>query len=212
VVATEVSGTEDEVTLRLPIPPLLEPVILGEPAKKVRSRQTPDGTSRASFTVAVEGDLADVAFDPLPQESNGDDVEAAQAGRNRRRARLDEGKAARAVPYNGPPAWTLDAFEELMARLRPRYQVQANAIVRAAQAGGFVSRAEVFDIGQYPNSRRLNGFTRPTERIFGQLVGEGLLYAGAQRPLTTHYEGGVRAVRFEVPAIFAKFVHAARHA
>lgn len=100
-----------------------------------------------------------------------------------------------------PASWTADAFRELILRLEAGNHVQAAVVIRACEAGGTVSRDEVFRLGEYGADRMLRGFTRPPTRIMNDLVREGLLQSGAQQPLSPVYSG-VIASAFRVPPEF----------
>jgi predicted nucleic acid-binding protein len=101
--------------------------------------------------------------------------------------------------------WTTSAIDHLLARLHSRGNVQRLAILRAADNGGEVSRAEVYELGNYSAERTLRGFTRPASRIMQALQDDGLLSEGVKEPLETIYEAAdsyVLASGFRVPPEF----------
>lgn len=103
--------------------------------------------------------------------------------------------------------WTPEAFAELLERLRAEgWWAQADVIEFAAGHDGWVSRAVVYQIAEYPLERTLRGFTRPPRRITRLLVAEGLVDHEAWWPLQTRYEAGVQATHFVVPPEFSAFI------
>ena len=92
-------------------------------------------------------------------------------------------------------AWTNDNFADLLARLRSEGPVQRLAILHAVENGGFISRDEVYGLGEYDTDRTLRGFTRPTNRIMRWMQFRGYLADGAAEPLSTIYDGGVTATQ-----------------
>jgi hypothetical protein len=96
--------------------------------------------------------------------------------------------------------WNESAVAELLARLKYEGREQAEVIRAAAQDGGSIDRDTLYAICDYAPNRMLRGFTRPTARITTELVAEGLLDEGVDPMLTPIYDGGVHAVRFEIPA------------
>jgi hypothetical protein len=88
---------------------------------------------------------------------------------------------------------------ELLRRLDTEGREQADVIRTAAERGGIITRDEVFEIGGYEEDRMLRGFTRPTARLTRALQEEGILDGEVEPMLTPQYEGGVLAVKFEIP-------------
>lgn len=97
------------------------------------------------------------------------------------------------------PTWTEQAVEELLARLRYEGREQEAVIRRAAQNGGSIDRDSLYALCGYGADRMLRGFTRPTARITADLAAEGYIDDGVAPMLTPVYEGGVQALRFEIP-------------
>jgi len=95
--------------------------------------------------------------------------------------------------------WNRRAVHELLRRLELENWVHARIIRAAARQGGVIDREQVYEIAGYDEDRMLRGFTRPTARITKALQDEGLLSEAVEPALTTVYEGGVLAVRFEIP-------------
>ena len=84
--------------------------------------------------------------------------------------------------------WTKSAASSLLSRLRRSAPVQAAAIEQAVQQGGYVSREEVYDLGDYEPGRQLKGFTRPVNRLAQQLRDEGQISSDAADPLLPVYD------------------------
>jgi len=69
--------------------------------------------------------------------------------------------------------WTYEALEQLLARLSLEAPVQEATIRLACQQGGFISRDDVYRLGEYDPERQLKGFTRPVNRLVQQLRDAG---------------------------------------
>lgn len=99
--------------------------------------------------------------------------------------------------------WDAEALEDLLSRLAVEAPVQENAIRVAAGQGGFISREEVYALGNYPSDRQLKGLTRPIRRITQQLQDKDLVPEGAVDVLGTVYDEDSRgigwAAGFRVP-------------
>jgi predicted nucleic acid-binding protein len=79
-----------------------------------------------------------------------------------------------AVPVDDASSgWTRDALETLLRGLASQAPVQEATIRLACQQDGFVSRDDVYRIGEYDASRQLKGFTRPVNRLVQQLRDSG---------------------------------------
>ncbi len=104
--------------------------------------------------------------------------------------------------------WTMQNAALLIAYLREANPVQAKALRRAASQGGFVSRDDVYEIGNYEPTRRLNGFTRPIKRKMQYLQDIGLLPLDAIDVVETEYEQGW-ATGFRIPEIVLSAFEAA---
>jgi len=78
----------------------------------------------------------------------------------------------------------------LTAHLKERgKKVQLAAIERAIENGGFVSREEVYELGGYEPTRRLNNWTAPINNYSEVLVREHDLPDDADWPIETQYDG-----------------------
>lgn len=106
---------------------------------------------------------------------------------------------ARAEIKSRRAEWTPAAVQELLKRLDGEGREQADIIRFAAEHGGIVTREEIFQIAGYGEERMLRGFTRPSARITRALQESGVLDGEVEPVLTPHYDGGVTAVRFEIP-------------
>lgn len=62
-------------------------------------------------------------------------------------------------------AWTPEQASLVIDELAGYYPAQHEAVLRAVRNGGFVSRDDVYEIGDYHPGRTLRGFTRPVNRI-----------------------------------------------
>lgn len=108
---------------------------------------------------------------------------------------------------DAPMNWQLSTYEELLSRLESGgHQVQADSIRRAsASLDGSVSRADVYEIGGFDESRSLRRFSLPARRIMLTLIEDGLLIEDAQPPLSAEYDGPGQATGFVVPKEFLTF-------
>jgi hypothetical protein len=61
--------------------------------------------------------------------------------------------------------WDLKSIDALLDRLAVESPVRESVIRRAAMQDGFVSREQVYEMGNYPADRTLRAFTRPVNRI-----------------------------------------------
>ena len=95
--------------------------------------------------------------------------------------------------------WDTQSVGHLLQSLDAQAPVQAATVRLAAQQGGFASREQVYELGQYHDERSLRGFTRPVNRIVQEMRAQGQLPDGALDVLTTRYDGGVVATGFDVP-------------
>jgi hypothetical protein len=100
---------------------------------------------------------------------------------------------ARTSTHEPDPAavrgWTPDLAREYEARLRRRGGVvQARTLGYQAHHDGVAPREKVYELGGYPAGRRLNGFTKPSNAVFREMVQEGLLPADAANPVTPVYD------------------------
>ncbi|TCO59223.1 hypothetical protein EV192_10464 [Actinocrispum wychmicini] len=85
--------------------------------------------------------------------------------------------------------WNAGAISELLTRLDREAPVQAAAIRQAAKQGGYISRDDVYELGEYdPERRQLKGFTRPIKRIVQELRDRGVIPEEALDVLGTRYD------------------------
>lgn len=99
--------------------------------------------------------------------------------------------------------WTEAAYKRLLNELNEAgNEVQAEVISLAAQSGGFVSRAEIFEYAGYAEDRSLRRFAMPAQRIALMLVEKELLSEDAPMPLEALCEGPGKAVGYRVPPEF----------
>lgn len=101
--------------------------------------------------------------------------------------------------------WTVEAYAEALRRLfAAGATAQAQVLSAAIQSQDpFVPRERVYELAGYPAERALKGFTRPTNRICGDLVSEGLLPEGAAVLLTAVFDPDAKSYQrtsgFKVP-------------
>jgi hypothetical protein len=105
----------------------------------------------------------------------------------------------RGTTVAGPTSWSAQSVRELLKRLDAEGREQADVIRHAAREMGVISRDKIYEICGYSEDRMLRGFTRPPARITRDLQDEGLLEDGVEAALTAIYDGGVTALRFEIP-------------
>jgi len=84
--------------------------------------------------------------------------------------------------------WTGEAIEELLVRLKEEGPVQAAALQYAAEHDGYISREEVYALGDYDPGRQLKGFTRPIRRLAEDLRNRGVIAEEAVDVLDTVYD------------------------
>ncbi|WP_433890575.1 PIN-like domain-containing protein [Streptomyces sp. CA-111067] len=90
--------------------------------------------------------------------------------------------------------WTSEALEALVDLLLGQAQVQAHALLEAAQNDGFVSRATVYQIGGYDETRMLRGFTRPVKTAARRLEEQGMTVGDTDRLFLAVYDPEFDAV------------------
>lgn len=87
--------------------------------------------------------------------------------------------------------WTKKHVELLRANLKTRNKtVQLEAFDLAVKNGGFVSRDQVYAIGGYAPTRKLNNWTAPFSNFSDVLVEEHGLPEDAAWPIETDYGPG----------------------
>ncbi|QJT03095.1 DUF4935 domain-containing protein [Streptomyces asoensis] len=95
---------------------------------------------------------------------------------------------------SGKDEWTSEALEALVDLLLGQASVQAYAMLDAAQNEGFVSRATVYEIGGYDETRMLRGFTRPVKTAARRLQEQGIATGDADTLLVAVYDPAFDAV------------------
>lgn len=87
--------------------------------------------------------------------------------------------------------WTKQHLELLRAHLKSRGKtVQLAAVNRAVENGGFVSREEIYSLGGYSPTRKLNNWSVPINNFSEVLVERYGLPAEADWPIETEYGEG----------------------
>jgi len=105
---------------------------------------------------------------------------------------------------DGGTGWTSQALDELLRGLSNAAPVQEATIRLAAQQEGYVSRDDVYRLGEYEPDRQLKGFTRPVNRLVQQMRDRGIVPDEATDLLLPVYEKMVHGFGwvdgFRVPA------------
>jgi hypothetical protein len=100
--------------------------------------------------------------------------------------------------------WTKRLLNQLLETLSSVGPVQEAAIRVAGRQGGYISRAELYALGEYEPERQLKGFTRPVNRLVQQLRDSAELSADATDVLLPVYDkmsyGSGWVDGFRVPA------------
>lgn len=87
--------------------------------------------------------------------------------------------------------WTHAHLDTLREKLSARGKnTQLAAFDAAIKNGGFISRNDVFTIGEYAQDRKLNNWTAPFRNIATELVDEHGLPEGASLPMWADYIQG----------------------
>lgn len=99
--------------------------------------------------------------------------------------------------------WTAESMGMLLGLLAIEGPVQEAVIRLAAERDGFVSRDEVYELGDYDVDRTLKGFTKPVNRIVRVLQARGSVPDDAIDVLSPVYDPEIksfqRAAGFRVP-------------
>ncbi len=98
--------------------------------------------------------------------------------------------------------WSAEALEALIDLLLGQAHVQAHAILEAALHDGFVSRATVYEIGDYKETRMLRGFTRPVKTAARRLQEQGIATGDVEGFFVAVYDpefDAVTASGFRIP-------------
>ncbi|KQR48657.1 hypothetical protein ASF87_07290 [Microbacterium sp. Leaf161] len=102
--------------------------------------------------------------------------------------------------------WSHAAFRRLVAELRASgSELQADVIALAARAGGFISRAEIYEFAGFSEDRSLRRFALPAQRVTLSLVEDGIVAENADAPLEAVYEGQGRTIGYRVPPEFVEY-------
>ncbi|MBK8758343.1 MAG: DUF4935 domain-containing protein [Actinomycetales bacterium] len=108
--------------------------------------------------------------------------------------------------------WSAEALDALLRRLNYEAPVQEATIRFACQNGGYVSRDDVYRLGEYDASRQLKGFTRPVNRIVQHLRDMRTVPEDAADVLVPVYEEGKHGFGwvdgFRVPAEIVELLRA----
>lgn len=114
---------------------------------------------------------------------------------------LAEGESKTEEPIDC--GWTARSLGMLLRRLSTEGPVQEAVIRLAAEQGGFVSREEVYELGEYDAERSLRGFTRPVSRIAQELRDAGVVPDNAVDVLLPVYDPTIssfqKASGFRIP-------------
>jgi hypothetical protein len=106
-------------------------------------------------------------------------------------------------------SWTHEDIEVFMDRLETYSWLHAKVVEEAAFNGGRISRARVYEMGNFDSDRTLRGFTRPARTVMRQLLDENALSSRSlPEPLVALYESPdsyVVASHFGVPIAFVRW-------
>lgn len=122
-------------------------------------------------------------------------------------------EAGRQMPEEVEPSgWNQEAYMDVLTKLLSRHHVQVAVIFDAIKNGtGYVTRERVYELGNYPQTRSLKGFTRPVNRMTAEAVEAGLLPEEADELLSPDYDPNVsgfqRARGFVVPMEVVKMAN-----
>lgn len=102
--------------------------------------------------------------------------------------------------------WTYRAYQRLLTDLvELGSDVQRQVILLAARAGGFISRAAIYEHAGFDQDRSLRRFSFPAQRLTQSLIDEGVLRPGVALPLEALYEGPGKTIGYQVPPEFVEF-------
>ncbi|GAB3409630.1 hypothetical protein GCM10027515_28660 [Schumannella luteola] len=194
----------DAFALSFPIPEAIEQIVLAEdPERQRRAAQRAKRSLLSTITVYRNGRAVRLRYDRTPAEPSpvGDSML-----REHLEGRPLDDFAAAGHPLM-PHVWPREAIDSLLDRLHRDHHVLERVIRRAAELGGTVSRDDVYSIAEFSPDRTLRGFTRPTDRIRDEMVGEFSLPATALYPLDVHYRNGSRVLSYRVPPEFVERLH-----
>lgn len=224
-----------QARMRFTVPPQMEPFIFGTLAAEgqVEAEEVSSGLRTINIQTRP-GHVSELLFEPVPIDRPTNPLRTEQPSEDDRGIEIDydepdaepndwmslrerawtHRRELAATSASESPAtedddrveWSEQAFRLLLGRLRDEGQIQADIIEAAARAGGEVTRAQVYDLAEFPAHRTLRGFTRPAARISQDLVEEDFVDELADWPLWAVYRTGVRASHFGVPPEFARFV------
>jgi predicted nucleic acid-binding protein len=98
--------------------------------------------------------------------------------------------------------WTADSLSQFLFRLRRHSPSRFRVILAAAENGGFVDRATVYELAGYAEDRQLRGFTRPITTVARELEEAGVLSGEEPFLLRTIYGSAAEpslASGFQIP-------------
>lgn len=102
--------------------------------------------------------------------------------------------------------WSYEVYLQLLDELLiTGNNAQADAIMAAANSGGFVGRATIYENAGFSEDRSLRRFSLPAQRITLKFVEEGLLRDDSNSPLEAVYEGPGKTIGYQVPPEFVAF-------
>ena len=109
----------------------------------------------------------------------------------------------RSLAISSSGGWTRATMAALMDRLASEGPVQHACIALAATQDGFVTRDQVYELGDFDASRTLRGFTRPVRRIAQVFRDRAMIPPEAVEVLEAEYDSSVsyvQAAGFRVPS------------
>lgn len=105
--------------------------------------------------------------------------------------------------------WTKESLRLALDQLPA---VQKRVVMKAVENGGQISRAETYQVAQFPPNRSLKGFTRPVAGVMSQLREKGDLPESADALLSTIYDASIKTYQpvqgFKVPLEVVRILRA----
>lgn len=123
--------------------------------------------------------------------------------------RLEAAAPAAAEDEVEPTGWSYDLVQALRSDLKERGNTVQLAVFDAAiYNGGYVSRAKVYELGNYAQSRRLTRWTVPVKKAQEWITKQGLPHdaESAIEPVYAPGSGYKQALGFRVPAEIVQLV------